>query len=73
MEKRQIASNKQVKLEIEMILNRKLFQSKVIDREVYEKVQDELLKEINKELATVWRKNIFYFSIAIQEKKLYNI
>lgn len=53
MEKRQIASNKQVKLEIEMILNRKLFQSKVIDREVYEKVQDELLKEINKELTTV--------------------
>lgn len=50
MEKRQIASNKQVKLEIEMILNRKLFQSKVIDREVYEEVQDELLKEINREL-----------------------
>ena len=73
MEKRQITSNKQVKLEIEMILNRKLFQSKVIERAVYEKVQDELLKEIDKELATVWRKNIFYFSIAIQEKKLYNI
>lgn len=53
MEKRQIASNKQVKLEIEMILNRKLFQSKVINREVYEEVQDELLKEINKELERV--------------------
>ena len=50
MEKRQIASNKQVKLEIEVILNRKLFQNKVINREVYENVQDELLKEINKEL-----------------------
>ena len=50
MEKRQIASYKQVKLEIEMILNRKLFQSKVIDREVYEEVQDELLKEVNREL-----------------------
>ena len=53
MEKRQIASNKQVKLEIELILNRKLFQSKVIDREVYEEIQDELLKEINKELERV--------------------
>lgn len=62
MEKRQIASNKQVKLEIEMILNRKLFQSKVIEREVYEKVQDELLKEIDKELATVWSEKIFFTS-----------
>ena len=50
MEERQIISNKQVKLEIEVILNRKLFQNKVINREVYENVQDELLKEINKEL-----------------------
>ncbi len=50
MEKRQIVSNKQVKLEIEIILNRKLFQSKVIDRQTYESVQDELLKEINREL-----------------------
>ena len=49
MEKRQIASNKQVKLEIEMILNRRLFQNKIIDRDLYENVQDELLKEINKE------------------------
>ena len=47
MEKKQIASNKQVKLEIEMILNRKLFQNKVIDRQIYEEVQDELLKESN--------------------------
>ncbi len=53
MEKRQIASNKQVKLEIELILNRKLFQSKVINREVYEDVQDELLREINKELDNI--------------------
>lgn len=59
MEKRQIASNKQVKLEIELILNRKLFQSKVIDREVYEEVQDELLKEINKELERVWKEKNF--------------
>ena len=50
MEKKQIVSNKQLKLEIEMILNRKLFQNKVIDREVYENVQDELLREINKEM-----------------------
>ena len=50
MEKKQIVSNKQVKLEIEMILNKKLFQSKVINRQIYEDVQDELLKEINKEL-----------------------
>lgn len=53
MENRQIASNKQVKLEIEMILNRKLFQNKVIDRQVYEEVQDELLKEINKEMENI--------------------
>ena len=50
MEKKQIVSNKQLKLEIEMILNRKLFQNKVIDREIYENVQEELLKEINKEI-----------------------
>ncbi len=50
MEKKQIVSNKQVKLEIELILNRKLFQNKIIDREVYENVQDELLREINKEM-----------------------
>lgn len=53
MEKKQIASNKQVKLEIEMILNRKLFQNKVIDRQIYEEVRDELLKEINKEMEDV--------------------
>ena len=50
MEKRQIASNKQVKLEIEMIINRKMFQNKVIERQVFEDVQNELLKEINEEL-----------------------
>ena len=55
MEKQQIASNKQVKLEIEMILNRKLFQNKVIDRQIYEEVRDELLKEINKEIEKVWK------------------
>lgn len=53
MEKKQIVSNKQVKLEIELILNRKLFQNKIIDREVYENVQDELLREINKEIERV--------------------
>ncbi|MCI8961735.1 MAG: hypothetical protein HFJ18_02295 [Clostridia bacterium] len=53
MEKKQIVSNKQVKLEIEMIINRKLFQNKVIDREVYENVQEELLREINKEMEKV--------------------
>lgn len=49
MEEKQIVSNKQIKLEIEMILNRKLFQDKVIDRETYENVQDELLREIIRE------------------------
>ncbi len=53
MEKNQIVSNKQLKLEIEMILNRKLFQNKVIDREIYENVQEELLKEINKEIEKI--------------------
>lgn len=53
MEERQIISNKQVKLEIEVILNRKLFQSKVINRQTYEDVQDELLKEIKKEIEKV--------------------
>ena len=56
MEKRQITSNKHVKLEIELIINRRLFQSKVIDREIYENVQDELLKEINKEMEVVWKR-----------------
>lgn len=49
MEEKQIVSNKQIELEIEMILNRKIFQDKVIDRETYENVQDELLREIIKE------------------------
>lgn len=53
MEKKQIVSNKQLKLEIEMILNRKLFQNKVINREKYENVQEELLKEINKEIEKI--------------------
>ena len=53
MEKKQIVSNKQVKLEIEMILNKKLFQSKVINRQIYEDVQDELLKEIKKEMEKI--------------------
>ena len=55
MEKKQIASNKQVKLEIEMILNRKLFQNKVIDRQIYEEVRDELLREIIKEMENIWK------------------
>ncbi len=50
---KQIVSEKQVKLEIEFILNKKLFQSKVINRETYEEVQEELLKEINKEIERV--------------------
>lgn len=53
MEKKQIVSDKQLKLEIEMILNRKLFQNKVIDREIYENVQEELLKEINREMEKI--------------------
>ena len=55
MEKKQIVSNKQVKLEIELILNRKLFQNNTINREVYENVQDELLREINKEICEKWK------------------
>ena len=50
MEERQIASNKQVKLEIELILNKRMFQSKRINREIYENVREELLKEIKKEM-----------------------
>lgn len=50
MEERQITSNKQVRLEIELILNKRLFQNKIINREIYENVQDELLKEVKKEL-----------------------
>ena len=50
MEKKRIASNRQLKLEIEMILNRRLFQNKIIDRQAYENIKDELLKEINKEI-----------------------
>lgn len=57
MEEKQIVSNKQIELEIEMILNRKLFQDKVIDREAYENVQDELLREINKEKEKFWKRN----------------
>ena len=47
---KQIVSENQVKLEIECILNKRLFQSKVINRETYEEVQEELLKEINREI-----------------------
>ena len=47
-ESKKLSSNQQVKLEIEVILNKKLYQNKVIDRETFEKVQDELLKEIKK-------------------------
>lgn len=50
VQEKQIISNKHVKLEIELILNRKLFQNNVIEREIYEEVQDELLKEINREI-----------------------
>lgn len=64
MEKNQIVSNKQIKLEIEMILNRKLFQDKVINRETYEIVQDELLREIMKEKEKYWKSiNNFFVSI----------
>ena len=50
MQEKQIVSNKHVRLEIELILNRKLFQNNVIEREIYEEVQDELLKEVNREI-----------------------
>ena len=59
MEEKQIVSNKQIELEIEMILNRKLFQDKVIDTETYENVQDELLREISWWRTTIlspWRR-----------------
>ena len=70
MEKQQIASNKQVKLEIEMILNRKLFQNKVIDRQIYEEVRDELLKEINKEIEKIKRRNKYNYIIIVPIKIL---
>ena len=57
MGENQIVSNKQIKLEIEMILNRKLFQDEVINRETYEIVQDELLREIIKEKEKYWKVN----------------
>ncbi len=50
MQEKQIVSSKHVKLEIEVIPNQKLFQHNVINRETYEEVKDELLKEINKEI-----------------------
>ena len=53
MQKKEIISNKQVKLEIELIINKKLFDNKVINRETYESVTDELLKDINKEFEKV--------------------
>ena len=53
MEKKQIVSHTQLTFEIEILLNRKLFQNKVIDREIYENVQEELLKEINKEIEKI--------------------
>lgn len=46
---KQIVSENQLRLEIESILNKRLFQSKVINRETYEEVQEELLKEISRE------------------------
>jgi len=58
MQEKQIVSNKHVRLEIELILNRKLFQNNVIEREIYEDVQDELLKEINKEIEITINRNI---------------
>jgi len=58
VQEKQIVSNKHVRLEIELILNRKLFQNNVIEREIYEDVQDELLKEINKEIEITINRNI---------------
>ena len=67
MKEKQIVSNKQIELEIEMILNRKLFQDKVIDRETYENVQEELLREINKEKEKFWKKFLKFQYIHIKE------
>lgn len=72
MEKKQIVSNKQIELEIEMILNRKLFQDKVIDRETYENVQDELLREIIREKEKYWKSiNNFFISICTYKGRNY--
>lgn len=74
MEEKQIVSNKQIELEIEMILNRKLFQDKVIDRETYENVQDELLREIIREKEKYWKPiNNFFISICTYNKNNYII
>jgi len=50
MHEREIVSNKQVKLEIELIINKKLFDNEIINREVYELVAEDLLKNINREV-----------------------
>lgn len=72
MEEKQIVSNKQIELEIEMILNRKIFQDKVIDRETYENVQDELLREIIKEKEKYWKLiNNFFISICTYKENNY--
>ena len=72
MEEKQIVSNKQIELEIEMILNRKLFQNKVIDRETYENVQDELLREIIREKEKYWKSiNNFFISICTYKESNY--
>ena len=48
-----IVSNKQVQIEIELIINKKLYNKKIIDRQTYEDVNNELLRDINKELEKI--------------------
>ena len=49
MQKREVVSNSQVKLEIELIINKKLFDDNIINRETYSKVEVGLLNDIEQE------------------------
>ena len=43
-----ITTEKQMRLEIQLIINRRLYEGNIIDRVTYETVMSEILKEIQK-------------------------
>ena len=45
----EILSKKQLKLQIELIINRNLYNSKNIERDTYLKVEQDILKELQHE------------------------
>ena len=47
---RVILTEKQLNLEVELIVNKQLFKNNIIDKATYETVSDDILKEIQKEL-----------------------